>query len=385
MTPEIRLLIGKGLIRGENFSGGAKMIEMALEELSESERALSDAEKTRLRLMVADAFSKGNNKSAAWETLEKIEKHNDRALLMMAKLQLNSYKDEEQATPIFQKLIDSPDTSPEILAESYIHLGSILFGNHNEPAKCVDFLKKAAEKIPGEYAYELYCEIGENLSGLNNHGQAVNWWEKAASTAPSGEEMASCSVKAVNAMLKSKQWQRARLKLNTLLSSGLPASHQKEVKQMLLETAAKQQLASLRKGLNWDDPESNKNLEILKKMAKLYISPLGEMEQARAVITQATEIFSGADNSHDVKEILATIPVMTQIQKLHTIAKTPEDYYELARLCEYNANDPVQAAEYYKTVAEQWPEHRLTPSRIDVSGENRVSHSGENSGFTGTP
>ena len=85
-------------------------------------------------------------------------------------------------------------------------------------------------------------------------------------------------MKAVKAMLASKQWQRARHKLNTLLLGGVPLSHQRQMQQLLKETSAKEQLASLRKALNWDDPENRSNLENLKKMARLYISPLGEME-----------------------------------------------------------------------------------------------------------
>jgi tetratricopeptide (TPR) repeat protein len=360
MTPEIRLLIGKGLIRGENYSGGAKMVVMALKEMNESKTPPSNKENIEITLLAAEAQTKGNNKTAAWELLETISDESDEAVLRMARLQMTGYRDEKQAEPLFEKLI-KPGTSFRTLTESYLNLAEIKYKGKENTDKYIKYLKDAASKIPSEFSYSLSRKLGEKEDSKLQFGQSVQWWIKAADNAPSEEEKAQCEIEAIKAMLESKQLQRASQKMNQLLSSGVPVSYQKQMQQLLKETSANEQLSSLRNALNWDDPENMSNFKNLKKMAQLYISPLGQMEKAQAIITQAIQIFPGGTKNAEVQEIIRTIPLITRINQLEQKASAPEDYYHLARLCEDEAGDSEKACEFYRTLTEKWPDHKYTP------------------------
>jgi len=353
MTTEIRLLIGKGLIRGEKFASGAKLVSIAI-----NEKEYSQPEKIELTLLAAKAYNAGNNKTAAWELVDSIRDISTEAVYEMAQLQLTKYHDPEQALPLFEKLVNDPTTPADILGLSYLKAGKIKFGTDHE--KYCTYLEKAIVQ-KGIKNYEITKKIAQLLNKQNETAKEVGWWLKASDNAPSANEMCECSLFAIKAMIKSHQWSRARKRASQLLSGGVPLEHRKTMQQLLKETNAREQLTSLRKGMDWNDPESGQNLANLKKMANLYISPLGDMDKARAVITQVTQIFPWTTKSSDVIEILAKIPLMIKIRELEKKARAPEDYYYLARICEDKAGDTEKAADFYALMSEEWPDHKFTP------------------------
>ncbi len=344
------VLLGRALIAGgAKINGGGLLRKAAAMEGQE-------LKKIALKLEAAKAYAEGADASTAYTILEEIKDRSTEAKYLMAKLQLEKFRDPEQARPILISIIRNPSARDEILAKAYLMAESLITGQAEDEVlkEKIRLLRQASKQLPLEFRFEVLEKCAQLEERNKEQSAAANTWLAAAEAASTPEKSAHCSGRAVSAMIKSKQWSRAKGELNRLLAAGVAVEHREQLRSLLRQTAAKQQIATLRRSMNWDDPESEKNLEIFLKQARLYMGPLGDFRTTESVLNQAAQLFPGTRRRFEINLLRKKLPLLRKLKKMSNEAKEPAAVFELARMYEEQAREPERAAHYYRMLIEKW-------------------------------
>ncbi len=101
-------------------------------------------------------------------------------------------------------------------------------------------------------------------------------------------------------------------------SRNLPPRHQKQHQQWIRSINAEAVVASLRKDLNWDDPQNPRNIRILFQIAETYLMDLKDVPKAMDLLNQIRETFRDPKTR---KELEARQQDLVLLDKVYLLQK----------------------------------------------------------------
>ena len=356
-----RALLARFQGRAAQLATGRRSFELKLEQAL-SLAAASDSEKSVPLLL-------------------EVAPHLPRALLHVAIIQERDFKDPQAALTRLDELLARSDVAMEDRAKALLRK-SKLSVLKEDPAALLEkslpefpkgpqralILERLSEivllRVParvrgGTTVPEPGTKVGESSErtvaspgsrDIENLLKAARFYQQAAASTLDMDEKVRLSVECAKALMDAGEYQKASLFLKEcgITEKDSEGEMDPRILTYFLRSEAFAQLSRLEKVVNWDDPESPTNLQVMLTRARLLISPLKEYDKAKSQISQIEGLFPQAPKEeldrlrHEMSHRWSLMALEDKQDKL------PRDLMQLAVTLEEELSDYASAARYLR-------------------------------------